>query len=53
MAALTRQRLAWSKPPYDPSLVNDRQFHENIYSRFGYDPYWAGGYRYPNLYYPL
>ncbi|MEO6999506.1 MAG: PRC-barrel domain-containing protein [Terracoccus sp.] len=43
---LSRDRVA-SAPGYAPHLVNDREHHSSIYSHFGYEPYWAPGYRYP------
>jgi sporulation protein YlmC with PRC-barrel domain len=36
-------------PPYDPDLINNRDYHLNSYSYYGYAPYWSGGYMYPNL----
>lgn len=38
-------------PGYDPTLVNDRSFHESVYSHYGSSPFWAPGYSYPS--YPL
>ncbi len=39
----TREKVAGA-PPYDPDLVNDRQYHENTYGYYGYTPYWGNGY---------
>ena len=44
----TRETVA-AAPPYDPNLVNDRQYHENTYHHFGYTPFWGSGYVYPGL----
>jgi len=43
-----REQVA-DAPPYDPGLVNNRTYHENIYGYYGYAPYWTGGYVYPGL----
>lgn len=34
-------------PPYDPDLVDDRNYHSSIYNHYGYGPYWGTGYAYP------
>lgn len=34
-------------PVYNPGLVPERDFYENVYSYYGYVPYWAPGYIYP------
>lgn len=36
----TREHLA-SAPQYDPELVED-DFYTNVYSHYGYSPYWMG-----------
>ncbi|MCB5283512.1 hypothetical protein QK292_07560 [Arthrobacter sp. AL08] len=46
--AQTKERVAGA-PPYDPELVNDKKYHQNSYSYFGFAPYWWGGYSYPIL----
>jgi sporulation protein YlmC with PRC-barrel domain len=42
----TREHVAGA-PGYDPALINDRGYHQGIYSYYGYPPYWAAGYAYP------
>lgn len=42
----TRDHVAGG-PGYDPALVNDRAYHEDIYSYYGYGPSWGAGYAYP------
>jgi sporulation protein YlmC with PRC-barrel domain len=42
----TRDHVA-AAPGYDPTLINDRTYHEGIYSYYGYGPYWGVGYAYP------
>lgn len=42
----TRDHVAGG-PGYDPDLVNDRVYHEGIYSYYGYGPSWGAGYAYP------
>lgn len=44
----SRQRVAGA-PPYDPELINNREYHQSSYAYYGYAPYWSGGYLYPNL----
>ncbi|MEO5834972.1 MAG: PRC-barrel domain-containing protein [Nakamurella sp.] len=39
----SHERVA-AAPGYDPDLVNDRTYHSQIYSHFGYLPYWGPGY---------
>jgi sporulation protein YlmC with PRC-barrel domain len=34
-------------PRYDPELVEDRGFYQDVYSYYGFAPYWAPGYAYP------
>lgn len=42
----TREHVA-AAPGYDPALVNERIYHDSIYSHYGYLPYWKEGYGYP------
>jgi sporulation protein YlmC with PRC-barrel domain len=42
----SRERVA-AAPGYDPALVDDRQYHDSIYTYYGYGPYWGAGYMYP------
>ncbi|HET8928433.1 MAG TPA: PRC-barrel domain-containing protein [Microbacterium sp.] len=42
----SRARIAGA-PPYDPALVNDREYGENVFGYYGYTPFWAPGYAYP------
>jgi sporulation protein YlmC with PRC-barrel domain len=32
---------------YDPTVVSEQTYWEELYGRYGYPPYWARGYRYP------
>lgn len=41
-----RDHLA-EAPVYDPDLVEERDFYQNVYSYYGYAPYWTPGYVYP------
>jgi len=41
----SRERVAGA-PQYDPSLVEER-YVSNVYSHYGYPPYWRPDYRYP------
>lgn len=34
-------------PVYNPDLVAERDYYENVYAYYGYPPYWAPGYVYP------
>ena len=43
----SREQLA-EAPHYDPTLVEDH-YYENLYSYYGYSPYWMGGGMYPGL----
>jgi sporulation protein YlmC with PRC-barrel domain len=36
-------------PAYDPTLVVDEKLYSDIYSYFGYSPYWSSGYTYPTF----
>lgn len=42
------ERVA-AAPPYDPELVNDKEYNETSYSHYGYDPFWMTGGGYPGL----
>src|SRR5262245_50306871 len=41
----SRERVAGA-PQYDPTLVEDR-YVSDVYSHYGYPPYWGPDYRYP------
>lgn len=41
----TRDHIAGA-PGYDPELVDD-DYYSQVYSHYGYGPYWAPGYAYP------
>jgi sporulation protein YlmC with PRC-barrel domain len=36
-------------PPYDPTLVPEPSFYEDIYQYYDYSPFWAPGYIYPRF----
>jgi sporulation protein YlmC with PRC-barrel domain len=42
----TREHVAGG-PGYDPELVTNETYWNNVYSYYGYRPYWTPGYRYP------
>jgi sporulation protein YlmC with PRC-barrel domain len=42
----TRDKVAGA-PAYDPDIVEERSYYEDVYGYFGYAPYWAPGYVYP------
>ncbi len=42
----SRERVAGA-PGYAPHLVDDRPYHTSIYTHYGYEPFWGGGYAYP------
>lgn len=44
----TGERVAGS-PGYDPDLVYDRDYYNDLYSYYGYAPYWSPGYTYPDF----
>jgi CBS domain-containing protein/sporulation protein YlmC with PRC-barrel domain len=47
----SRERVAGA-PDYDPTLVDER-YVRDVYSHYGYPPYWGPGYEYPSYpYYP-
>jgi len=39
-------------PTYDPDIVEERGYYEDLYGYYGYTPYWAPGYIYPGYPYP-
>ncbi|MBG6218752.1 sporulation protein YlmC with PRC-barrel domain [Arthrobacter sp. CAN_A6] len=40
-------------PVYDPDLVEDSAYYEDVYGYYGYTPFWGIGYAYPGYpYYP-
>ena len=41
----TRERIAQA-PRYTPQLADDR-YWEDVYTHYGYSPYWTAGYAYP------
>ena len=42
----TREHLAGA-PDYDPDLVDERPYYDEVYGYYGYTPYWGAGYAYP------
>jgi sporulation protein YlmC with PRC-barrel domain len=42
----SRERVAGA-PRYDPTLIDER-YVGNVYSHYGYSPYWGPDYRYPS-----
>ncbi|MFD6859246.1 PRC-barrel domain-containing protein [Rhodococcus sp. NPDC060090] len=42
----TKEHVAGSDP-YDPAVVPVSDFYQNLYTHYGYTPFWAGGYIYP------
>jgi sporulation protein YlmC with PRC-barrel domain len=42
----SREHVA-AAPGYNPDLVDDRPYQSAVYSHFGSEPYWGGGYLYP------
>lgn len=42
----TKERVADSAP-YDPPLLDEHAFYQNLYSHYGMQPFWVIGYRYP------
>jgi len=34
-------------PRYDPDLIEDRNYYDDIYGYYGYRPFWGAGYMYP------
>lgn len=48
----TREHLVGA-PPYEPELVDRREYYQSLYQYYGYPPYWTTGYAYPPFpYYP-
>lgn len=41
----SRDKVA-AAPDYDPKLVEIRSFYDDVYSHYGYIPYWGPGYVY-------
>ncbi len=44
----TGEHVAGS-PGYDPDLVYDREYYDDLYSYYGYTPYWRPNYSYPTF----
>lgn len=42
----TREHIVGA-PDYDPEVVPEEHYWNDLYSHYGYEPYWAGGYMYP------
>ncbi|WP_236243455.1 PRC-barrel domain-containing protein [Streptomyces sp. CC228A] len=42
----SRRQIA-DAPPYDPELVDESQYSEDVFRHFGMAPYWGAGYVYP------
>lgn len=34
-------------PEYDPKLIQDPKYYDDVYGYYGYPPYWTSGYVYP------
>lgn len=34
-------------PVYDPAVVPERRYYEDVYGYWDYPPFWSGGYTYP------
>lgn len=48
----TREYVA-KAPAYDPDLVDQSSYYEDVYGYYGYPPYWGATYTYPGFpYYP-
>ncbi|MCK6210416.1 PRC-barrel domain-containing protein [Georgenia sp. EYE_87] len=45
-----RARLS-DVPAYDPELVREGDYYQNLYGWWGAPPYWGAGYTYPYPYY--
>jgi sporulation protein YlmC with PRC-barrel domain len=41
-----REQIAGA-PKYDPALVPEADYYDQLYGYYGVAPYWAAGYRYP------
>ena len=47
------RELVAGAPGYDPELVDEASYYEDVYGYYGYMPYWGAGYAYPTFpYYP-
>ncbi|XVV16001.1 PRC-barrel domain-containing protein [Actinoplanes sp. CA-131856] len=46
--ASDRDRIAGA-PRYDPDLVDQHDYYEQVYGHYGYPPFWAPGYMYPGF----
>ncbi len=44
----SRERVA-SAPVYDPTVVTETDYYNDLYGYYGYAPYWGTGYVYPPL----
>lgn len=44
----SRDRIAGA-PRYDPDLVDQNAYYEQIYGYYGYRPFWTPGYFYPGF----
>lgn len=42
----TREHVTGA-PEYDPEVVQEEHYWEDVYGYWGYDPYWTAGYAYP------
>lgn len=42
----TRGHVAGA-PAYDPELVDQSSYYEDVYGYYGYSPFWGAGYLYP------
>ena len=42
----TGEKVAGS-PGYDPNLIYERDYYDDLYTYYGYTPYWRPGYTYP------
>jgi sporulation protein YlmC with PRC-barrel domain len=42
----TRGHVAGA-PAYDPEVVDQSSYYEDVYGYYGYSPFWGGGYLYP------
>jgi sporulation protein YlmC with PRC-barrel domain len=36
-------------PAYDPDITDERTYYGSLYGYYGYTPFWAGGYVYPDM----
>ncbi|MDT0263621.1 PRC-barrel domain-containing protein [Jatrophihabitans lederbergiae] len=44
----TRDHVA-AAPGYEPALINERAYHEDIYNHYAFASYWGAGYAYPGF----